>query len=319
VEIAKKLVGESDVVVENMRPGVIARLGLDYPVLKEVKPDLIYLSSSTCGQTGPHREYVGYAPNFAAAAGLSHLTGYEDWPPSVLSGTIDLRSATAAAYAILAALLCRQRTGEGQYIDFSSQESIAVLNSSVLMDYALNGRVGTRRGNRDDRMAPHDCYRCRGEDDWISIAVADDREWGALCQAMGSAELVDDDRFADAERRRRNREELDRIIGDWTATRDCYEIMRELQRAGVAATPSLSNKALFQDPHLSERGTFVQVDHPVLGKDWVLAPPWRLSETPATIRRHAPLLGEHNSRIFGELLGMSAEEIERLEREEVIY
>ena len=116
-----------------------------------------------------------------------------------------------------------------------------------------------------------------------------------------------------------NQEELDRIVGDWTRSRDDYELMHELQRAGVAAAPSLSNEALFEDPHLEERGTFMQVDHPHLEKDWVLSPPWRLSETPASIRRHAPSLGEHSRPIFEELLGMSPEEIEKLMEEEVIY
>jgi benzylsuccinate CoA-transferase BbsF subunit len=321
VEIAKRLVQKSDVVVENMRPGVIGRLGLDYPVLQEVKPDIVYLSSSSCGQTGPHRKHVGYAPNFASAAGLSAVTGYPDWPPSVLSGAIDLRSATAAAFAILAALLCRQRTGEGQYIDLASQETIVMLNGNPMMDYLMNQRVQTRRGNRDeiDRMAPHNCYRCRGEDHWISIAVANDREWRALCGAMGKPELAEDERFAGAEKRWENQEELDRIVGDWTRSRDSYALMHELQKAGVAAAPSLSNEALFKDPHLEDRGVFVQVDHPHLEKDWVLSPPWRLSETPASIRRHAPSLGEHSQPIFEQLLGMSAEEIEKLMEEEVIY
>jgi benzylsuccinate CoA-transferase BbsF subunit len=319
VEIAKRLVEKSDVVVENMRPGVIGRLGLDYRALREVKPDIIYLSSSSCGQTGPHREHVGYAPNFASAAGLSYVTGYPDWPPSILSGAVDLRSATAAAFSILAALLCRQRTGEGQYIDLASQETIVMMNSNALMDYLINQRVQTRRGNRDDRMAPHNCYRCRGEDHWISIAVANDREWRALCRVMEKPELAEDQRFSTAERRLHHQEELDRIIGEWSRDKDDYQLMHELQEAGVAAAPSLSSKALFEDPHLVARGTFLQVDHPLLGKDWVLSPPWRLSATPASIRRHAPSLGEHSERIFGELLGMSPEEIEALKKEEAIY
>jgi benzylsuccinate CoA-transferase BbsF subunit len=319
VEIAKQLVEKSDVVVENMRPGVMGRLGLDYQALSEVKPDIIYLSSSSCGQTGPHREHVGYAPNFASAAGLSYVTGYPDWPPSVLSGAIDLRSATAAAYSILAALLCHQRTGEGQYIDLASQETSMMLNSNALMDYLMNQRVQMRRGNRDDRMAPHNCYRCRGDDNWISIAVANDREWRVLCGAMGKPELAEDERFAEAETRWNHQEELDRIIGEWCSDRDYYELMHDLQRAGVAATPSLSNRALFEDPHLEERGVFVEVEHPHLEKDWVLSPPWRLSGTPASIRRHAPSLGEHDQRIFGELLEMSAAEIETLKEEQVIY
>ena len=319
VEIARRLVGTSDVVVENMRPGVITRLGLGYDALREVKSDIVYLSSSACGQTGPDRGNVGYAPNFAGAAGLSHVTGYPDWPPSILSGAIDLRSATTAAFAILAALLYRQRTGEGQRIDLASQEAIAMLNADALMDFFLNQRVRTRVGNRHDTMAPHNCYRCRGDDHWISIAVDSDDEWRALCGVIGRPELLDDERFSRADARWRNQDVLDEIVGAWAATQDDYAAMHALQAAGVAATPSLSNKALFEDPHVIERQAFVQVEHPVLKHDWVVAPPWRLSETPATIRRRSPLLGEDSRAVFEELLGMSGDEIRRLEEEQVIY
>ncbi len=194
-----------------------------------------------------------------------------------------------------------------------------MLNGDALMDYLMNGRVQTRKGNRDDRMAPHNCYRCRGDDNWVSIAVANDEEWRALCQAMGKPELAEDERFSQAEPRWRNQEALDVVIGEWTKDQDYYDVTRDLQAVGVAAAPSLSNKGLVEDPHLKARGTFVEVEHPVLKKDWVMAPPWRLSETPAAIRRHSPLLGEHNHQVFGELLGMSPEEIARLEQEEVIY
>jgi benzylsuccinate CoA-transferase BbsF subunit len=201
----------------------------------------------------------------------------------------------------------------------ASQEAIAILNGDALMDYVMNERVRMRKGNRRDGMAPHNCYRCRGDDNWISIAVANDREWKALCSAMDKEELARDARFSTAETRWRNQDQLDEIIGGWTADRDYYELMHHLQRAGVAATPSLSNKALFEDPHIVERKSFTQVEHPVLGKDWVVAPPWRLSDTPASIRRHGPLLGEHTYEIFERRLGMSREEIERLEQEQVIY
>jgi len=319
VEIAKRLAGTSDVVVENMRPGVIERLGLGYAAVRSVKPDVIYLSSSACGQTGPDRENVGYAPNFAAAGGLSHVTGYPDWPPSLLSGAVDLRSAAAAAFSILAALLYRQRTGEGQYIDLSSQEAVAILNADALMDFTMNQRVRTRAGNRHDTMAPHNCYRCRGEDRWISIAVADDREWHALCGVMGRLELAEDARFATALARWNNQQAVDEIVGEWTKDQDDYGVMHRLQQVGVAAAPSLSNKALFDDPHLRERKVFRQVSHPGLGNDWVIAPPWRLSETPASVRSRSPLLGEHSQSVLEERLGMSRDEIRALEAEQVIY
>ena len=319
VEIAKGLVANSDVAVENMRPGVIARLGLDYARLKDVKSDIIYLSSSACGQTGPHRERVGYAPNFAGGAGLSYVTGYPDLPPSVLAGSMDLRSAATAAFAILAALLYRQRTGEGQYIDLASQEAIAILNADALIDYVMNQRLRTRQANRHETMAPHNCYRCRGDDNWISIAVADDQEWRALCVAIRRPELVDDERFSTAGARWRHQEALDEIVGAWAKEQDACEAMHLLQAAGVAATPSLSNKGLFQDPHLRQRNVFQQVSHPVLGTDWVIAPPWRLCETPAGVWSRSPLLGEHTESVLHELLGMQPDEIRQLQQEQVIY
>jgi benzylsuccinate CoA-transferase BbsF subunit len=319
IGLGKRLIGKSDVVVENMRPGVMDRLGLGYAVAQAVQPEIIYLSSSACGQTGPDRGNVGYAPNFAGAAGLSYVTGYPDWPPSQLSGAVDLRSATTAAFAIVVALLHRQRTGEGQYIDLASQEAIAILNADALMDFTMNARVRTRAGNRHDTMAPHNCYRCRGDDNWISIAVATDEEWRALCGVIGRPELAEDERFTTAAARKDHEGEVDRIVGEWAATQEDYQAMHRLQAVGIAAAPSLSNKALVEDPHLRERQVLVQVNHPVLGKDVVVAPPWRLSGTPASVRTRAPLLGEHNHAVFEGLLGLSAGEIRQLEAEEVIY
>ena len=319
IEIAKRMVKDCDVVAENMRPGVVPRLGLGYEVLREVKPDLVYLSSSSCGQTGPEREYVGYAPTFAALGGLSYITGYEDWPPSNFMGSIDLRSAATSAFAIVTALLYRQRTGEGQYIDLASQESIAAFCGDVFLDYVLNNRIPMRKANRDEGMAPHNCYPCQGEDKWVSISVATDEEWRSLCRVMEMPELADDERFAQFRERWENQEELDPIISAWTADKDYYAVTEMLQAAQVAASPSFSSEGLFKDPHLQERGFFQQLDHPVIGKDWVVAPSWKLSETPAEIIRHAPLLGEHNDLVFRQMLGMSPEEIKKLEEEQVIY
>ncbi|MBN1613112.1 MAG: CoA transferase [Deltaproteobacteria bacterium] len=319
VDLAKRLVSASDVVAENMRPGVIERLGLGYEALRECKRDVIYLSSSACGQTGPEREYSGYAPAFAAMGGASFITGYEDWPPSTFLGDIDLRSATTAAFAILAALVHRKKSGEGQYIDLASRETIAVMVGDVLLDYTMNGKVQTRRGNREETMAPHNNYRCRGDDRWIGIAVATEDEWLALCRVMGKPELAADGRFSDRDRRIANQEALDRIISDWTVHHDSNVLSAMLQKEGVAAAPCMNSEDLFKDPHLKAREVYQTVEHPVIGKDWVVAPPWRLSETPAAITRHAPLLGEHNDLVFHEMLGMSREEIQALEQEEVIF
>jgi benzylsuccinate CoA-transferase BbsF subunit len=318
VEIAKRVAQLCDVVIQNMRPGVMDRLGLGYDDFRAVKPDIIMLSSSAVGSTGPERTYTGYAPTFAAMGGHAYITGYPDGPPMPLSGAVDLRVGTTSAFAILAALHHRARTGKGQHIDLSSTEAVAALIGHVFMDYSMNGRVQTRAGNRDHLMAPHNCYRCRGDNNWVTIAVACDEEWHALRRLVGDSRL-EDERFADAASRRQNQEALDQLIGEWTSRRSQAEVTQTLQKAGVAAMPVLDGPALVQDPHLRARGVLQSLDHPAIGERLTVGPPWRFSRTPAQISRPGPLLGQHNRYVLGELLGMSGEEIERLVAEEVVY
>jgi benzylsuccinate CoA-transferase BbsF subunit len=319
VELAKKLVQISDVASQNMRPGAMNKIGLGYEALKEVKPDIIMLSSSSFGAEGPLRRYGGYAPSFAAYSGLTHLTGYSDGPPNPMTGSTDLMSATTGAFAIIAALNHRQNTGQGQHIDLSSVESLAVLTGDALMDYIMNGRVRSRRGNRDDIMAPHNCYRCRGDDNWVSIAVSTEEEWQAFCRVMGNPDWTRDGRFCDARGRWQNQEELDTLITEWTVNYTHYELTEILQKAGVAAFPSLSNQEIFSDPHFKERKLAVEVEHPVMKKQVVLGAPWKLSETPAEVIKASPTMGENNEYVFGELLGMPGSEIKQLMDEQVIY
>lgn len=318
VELARRIVSISDVVAQNMRPGVMDRLGLGYEALAQIKPDIIMLSSSAYGETGPYREYTGFAPHFSAYSSLAYMTGYPDGEPNMLTGATDIRSATTAAFTILAALNYRQRTGQGQHIDLSSTEALSVLIGDSLMEYTMNQRVPYRDGNRDAAMAPHNCYRCRGEDKWISIAVATDEEWEALCQVMGNPAWAGEECFADSFSRWQNQEQLDRLINEWTINYSHYELMERLQAAGVAAMPSFSAEELFSDPHLREREFITEVEHSVLGKQVVFSPPWKFSETPPRIERAGPLLGEHNDYVFGELLGMPREEIIRLIEEQII-
>ena len=319
VELAKKIVQISDVASENMRPGAMDSIGLGYDVLKEVKPDIIMLSSSAFGAEGPLRRYGGYAPSFACYSGLAHLTGYSDGPPNPMTGSTDLMSATTSAFAIMAALNHRQHTGQGQHIDMASVESLAVFTGDALMEYIMNGRVQSRNGNHDRIMAPHNCYRCRGDDKWVSIAVATDEEWQAFCNAAGHPEWASDERFADAYSRWKNERELNDLIGEWTVNYTHYEVTEILQKAGVAAIPSFSNEEIFSDPHFKARELAVEVEHPSMGKQVVLGPPWRLSETPARVTKSAPTMGENNEYVFGEILGMSGKEIARLMDEEIIY
>jgi benzylsuccinate CoA-transferase BbsF subunit len=319
IELAKKIVSVSDVVIQNMRPGVMDKLGLSYEALRKVRPDIVYLSSSTRGSLGPEKLYSGYATNFAAVGGITHLCGMPDGEPGNMSGEIDLLSAITAAGAILAGLNHRKETGEGLYIDLSSAESIHVLIGDVLMDYLANGRVQMRNGNLDEKMAPHNCYRCKGDDKWISIAVATDEEWQALCKVMGNPEWSQQERFRTAESRWRNQLELDKIFEAWTINYTHYEIMEKLQVVGVAAVPVFNAEEIYKDPHIVQRLCWTTVSHKVLGKQSVLMPAWKMSETPVRIDSAAPLIGQHNKYIFSELLGIGNEEFERLQDEQVIY
>lgn len=319
LELAKRIVRISDVVTQNMRPGAMDRLGLGYEELLKIKPDIIMLSSSAFGATGPYREYTGYAHHFSAFSGLASMAGYSDGEPNTLTGATDIISATTSALAILAALNYRQRTGKGQHIDLSSSETLSVLIGDAFMDYTMNQRLPPRTGNLDTTMAPHNCYRCRGEDKWVSIAVATDEEWEALCQAMGNPEWTKDKLFSRSYSRWRNQDKLDRLIEAWTINHSHYEVMELLQARGVAAMPSFSAEELFSDPHLKEREITTELEHPVMGKRVVINPPWKLSATPARFEKASPLMGEHNDYIFGKLLGMSQQEIAQLIEEKVIY
>ncbi len=236
-----------------------------------------------------------------------------------MSGVMDLRVGTASAFALLVALIHRQRTGEGQYIDLSASECVSSLVGAELMEYSMNKRSPFRRGNQDSIMAPHNCYRCKGEDKWVSIAVATDEEWNALCQVMGAPTWCMEEAFSTVYDRWKNRADLDNHMAIWTIGYTHYEVMTLLQNAGVAAMPSFNAEEMLSDPHVKARNLINDVEHPVMGKKVVLNPSWKLSETPATVKRASPLLGEHNDEVFGGLLGMSEGDIKKLEDEKIIY
>ena len=319
VELACRLVAVSDVVVENMRPGVMERMGLGYRRLRQFNPSIIMASVSATGSTGPESAYPGYAPAFSALSGLGHLTGYPDGPPGELHDSIDARSGATAAFAIMAALFHRMHTGEGQFVDFSTREALTTLGAEALMDYAMNGRILQRQGNQEPGLAPHGCYRCKGEDAWVSIAVENEGEWQALCQAAGRPQWILDPRFSDSLHRYKNQDVLDRLTEEWTLGRTPEEVTAILQSAGVAASPSMSSRALAEDHHLETRGTWQEVQHPSLGNQTVQGPPWRLNETPAVVRSPGPLLGQHNHRVLADLLGESEEQLKEGVEAEVLY
>lgn len=319
LEIAKELIKISDVVVDNYAYGVMERMGLGYANLKQLKSDLVVLSSSIPGRSGPDREYFGWGPAGVAFTGLNHMTGYPQGKPERMGGAYpDPLGALYGFFAILAALHHRSKSGEGQFIDLSVYEVVLAQLPEAVLDYAMNGKVRGRVANRDDFMAPHGVYRCRGEDKWVAIAVSSDEEWQALCHAMGDPPWSREERFSSALSRWQYQDELDRLIEGWTTEHSHYEVMEMLQRAGVAAGPSLSPQELMSDPHLKERGFFLEMDHPEVGRRLMVGLPARLSSNPFLNYEHSPLLGEHNQYVFGELLGLSPGELSRLEEEGVI-
>lgn len=319
VEIAKRIVKLCDIILENLRPGVIDKLGLGYETTRQIRPDIIMLSASASGAKGPEAHIKGYAPLFAALGGLSDITGYKDGPPVEVRSTMDYTASFTIVVAVMSALIHRQRTGEGQFIDLAAREAVVSLVSDAIMDYTMNGRVASRDGNKDHFMAPHNCYRCKGNDKWISICVANDEEWQAFCKAIGNPEWTKDERFSDQLSRWKNQEELDSLVKQWTLNYTYYEAMEILQKAGVAAVPSLSADDIFGNPHLAERQFTEILVHSEVGAHVTILPPWRLSATPQQVVRDAPCLGEHNQYVYGELLGMSDKEIQELTEEEVIY
>jgi benzylsuccinate CoA-transferase BbsF subunit len=201
----------------------------------------------------------------------------------------------------------------------SQLEGMINLIPEAIMDYTMNEKVQNREGNRHEFKAPHNAYKCKGHLKWVTIGISSDEEWKALCKAMGNPEWVHDPRFLDNKSRWNNQDDLDKFIEEWTLNYTAYEITELLQNVGVAAFPVLSNRGLVEDPHLNERGFFKEWDHPEIGRKKYDGPLWKMSKTPGKIRHHAPLVGQHNNHVFGELLGLSQEEIDKLIEEQVIY
>ncbi len=318
VDLGRRIAAQCDIVVENQRPGSVTKLGLGYEALREVRPDIIAISLSASGYGGPERD-VGYAPNFVSRSGVGLVSGYRGGPPGEYVNWPDIISAHWVVFAVLYALLHRERTGEGQYLDLSANESLTTLVGNVLLDAAMNGRSLEPQGNRDEVMAPHAVYRCEGDYEWLSIAVGTDEEWRALCEVMEQPGLAGDERFAGGFERWEHQDELDALIGDWTRSQPPGDLAARLQAAGVAAAPVLSGKQLFEDPHLRAQGRWVEVEHAILGRKWVMTPPWSLSATPASVRHAAKLQGSGEGYVFEELLGLSAEDVRELIHDNVIH
>ena len=320
VEIALRLAAHCDIAVENFACGVINRMGLGYDVLRARRPDLIMLSMAGYGQTGPFRERVSYGPMMSAHSGLQTLTTYPgDAARSLGTPYADSVIGIFGAYLLSAALIHRDRTGRGQFIDLSNLEALEMLMPEALLEYAMHRREPQPMGNRDRCMCPHNCYKTSGDaESWVAIAVGNEQEWRALCAAMDKPAMADDPRFASAALRKQNEDELDRIITAWTSERDRWEITELLQRAGVAAIPTLGNKDIILDQHLRERGFLVDLDHPEVGRRTYPGVPWTMSVTPCKLWRASPCLGADTDQVLTTMLGYTPEQLEELRRTEII-
>ncbi len=322
LQVLRNLVSIADVFSENFTPRVIKNFGLEYGDLRKIKPDIIMVSSTGYGFYGPWSNFGATGPATEGAAGLAYQTGYLGGGPVMAEiPYTDYTSGEHTVFAVMAALMHRLRTGQGQFVDISQTQATSSTIPEVLMDFSANGRSGHRIGNQDIVMSPHGCYPCRGDDRWITIAVATDEEWQAVCRVLGQNGWAADPRFEDSLSRWKNRDELDALIGTVTSTWDAHELMHALQKDGVAAGAVLDSKDLLFDPHLGQRNFYEVVTHhestgipplPYAGR------PWKLSKTPAVNSQPAPLMGEHNNLVLSGLLGKTAEEMAELEEAGII-
>jgi crotonobetainyl-CoA:carnitine CoA-transferase CaiB-like acyl-CoA transferase len=304
-EILDKLVNWADVVVENFGAGVMERQGLGYEAIRKIKPDIIMLSSTIQGQTGPRRSFVGWGWNAVALTGIANLTG---WPDRSPVGTIQAYPDSIVPWfgtvAVLSALDYHRRTGKGQYIDISQYETTAHFLAPLLLDYTANGHEATRAGNRSPYAAPHAVYRCKGNNRWCAITVFSEDEWQSFCRVLGSPVSLADSKFSTVQRRKANEDELDRLVEAWTVNYSPEEVMTKLQQAGVPAGVVKSNKEVFEDPQLAARHYFQPVQHREIGQMLQQAWPIELSRSPRQTRP-APCLGEHNEYVCTKILGLS--------------
>jgi benzylsuccinate CoA-transferase BbsF subunit len=322
-EIARKLIAKSDAVVNNFAHGVMDRMGFGYDAVRKIRPDIIMMSLSGYGDTGPYGDYVAYGPAQVPLSGLSALTGYRGWPP-MHSGFsyADPNAGVHGAFALIAALFHRAKTGEGQYIDMSQWECAMALLPEGILEYTFNGREPERIGNRDPMMAPHGIFKCldRPErihgntiDQWVAIVCADDIDFDRLARAIGAPGLAADPKFVTLELRKQNEDELEAIITAWTSTRRADEVANVLQQAGVPAAVVADNRYLAdEDPHIKARDYFVELAHPEVGVKQHCGMPWKLSRTPTPVRAPAPTIGQHTDEILTSLLGYSTDQVAQL-------
>jgi len=317
-ELAKKFVAWADIVTDNFAGGAMERMGLGYNILKAIKPDIIMMSSSLMGQTGPWHNSPGYGDQLSAISGLHEISGWPDRTPGEIGFYTDFIAPRFNAMTILAALEYRRRTGEGQHLDVAQHQSGVQFMAPLILDYMANNRIATRQGNYNPHAVPHGFYRCKGDDRWCAIAVFTAEQWKNFCRVIGNPAWTKDPKFASFDKRKENEQELDEHINAWTSERIDKDVMNMLQAAGIGAGwLGTIEDQMENDPQLKYRHFYQEQDHPEIGRYRPPRQPCVLSKTPCKIRR-APLLGEHSEYALKEILGLSDSEIEDLVVSEII-
>ena len=310
-EIAWKLIKWADIVTESFSPGTMEKLGLGYEDVKKVRPDVIYFSSSMQGRGGPHSSYAGYGQNAVNFCGLTEITGWPDRLPSPPYGACsDYISCRFSAFALLSALAYRRRTGKGQYIDQSQFESTIQFMAVPIMDYQVNGKIMSRNGNRLPTAAPHGVFPCQGDDRWVAISVMDENQWHQFCRVIGSPALATEQKYATLAQRKKNEDELEKLVAGWTSRHTAEEVEQLLQSAGIPANCVEKPSDIYKDPQIEHRHYFTPLQHPFMGNQKYEAQQcFLLSKTPRLLDRPSPCLGEHNEYVFKEFLKMTDDEI----------
>ena len=311
-DLARRLVSVSDVVAENFSGRVMPGWGMDYESIRKIRPDIIMLSMSGFGRTGPWKDKVSYGQTLQAWSGFTDLTGFPDSAPSgPASAYSDAVAGMAGAQAVLLALIHRSRTGRGQWIDLSQMEALSSLLGPLPLEVSANGRDVQRTGNRlAHGGAPHGVYRCQGDDRWLAITVFTDEEWAAFAQAIGSPEWTAEERFATADSRSQHADQLDELVESWTINQSAEDAMHLLQGAGVAAGVVQTGRDIAEnDPHLRERELFRRVPDAAGVLRPIERAPYLLSRTSGSVTKAAPEFGADLSFVLGEVLGMDDEEL----------
>lgn len=313
-ELFLHLASISDVVAENFSPRVTKNLGISYEDLIQVRPDLVMISLSAYGGSGPWRDRLGIGGTLEPSSGMSELLGYHDGPP-MNSGQM-LPDPVGGYYgfaALVTALHHRERTGEGQHIDLSMQEANHTLIGDASLEWAVNGTVRGRLGNRHSTFAPHGVYPARGDEQWVALAAESEDQWHALCEVAGHPEWADDPRFADRAARKANEDDLDRLLTAWITDESRDEVVARLAARGLPVAPVLEGTEVAADPVFRERGVVEPVTHPEAGTWPQAGIPYHYSRTPIRVTSAAPMLGQHSAEVFERYCGVTAEQFQELE------